>query len=309
MAHIPRPEDVRTEPAWVRRLLIAVALGWLGLFLLLPLLTVFTLAFSKGVAVYWQALNTPDAHSAMWLTCEVVGASLVCNGLFGVAGAWAIAKFSFPGKALLISLIDLPFAVSPVISGLIFVLLFGAQGFLGPWLHAHDVKIIFATPGIILATVFVTFPFVLRELLPVMQAQGTEEEEAARLLGAGGWSMFFRVTLPNIKWGLLYGVILCGARAMGEFGAVSVVSGHIGGETNTLPLHVEFLYNSEDPNHTAQAFACASVLSLLALASLVAKSFIEWRMARTVAIAAREADAAIARAAGAAQDVSYRRAP
>jgi sulfate transport system permease protein len=290
---IPRPEDTRSEPAWVRRTLIGLALGWLTLFLGLPLAVVFTEAFSRGIAVYWAALCDPDARSAMWLTVEVVTASVVANGVFGVTAAWAITKFSFPGKTLLISLIDLPFAVSPVISGLIFVLIFGLSGLCGHWLRDHDIKIIFATPGIILATMFVTFPFVARELLPVMQAQGTEEEEAARLLGAGGWSIFWRVTLPNIKWGLLYGVILCSARAMGEFGAVSVVSGHINGRTNTLPLHIEFLYNGSGDDHLAAAFACASVLSLLALATLIAKSLIEWRIAHATEAAAREADAAI----------------
>jgi len=268
----PRP---LTEPAWVRWTLITIALLFLGLFLVLPLITVFYEAFAKGMAAYWASFADPDAAHAIKLTLLVMVISVVCNGVFGTAAAWAITKFSFRGKSLLITLIDLPFAVSPVIAGLIFVLLFGAQGLLGPWLQDHDTRIIFAVPGIVLATMFVTFPFVARELIPIMQSQGTEEEEAARVLGARGWTVFWRITLPNIKWGLLYGLILCSARAMGEFGAVSVVSGHIRGQTNTLPLHIEILYNEYQ---FVASFACASLLSLLALVTLVLKAIVEWRM-------------------------------
>ena len=231
-------------------------------------------AFQKGIELYFLSLTEPDAVSAIKLTLLTAAISVPLNTLFGVVAAWAIAKFEFKGKNILITLIDIPFAVSPVIAGLVFVLLFGSQGVLGPFLEAYDVKIIFAVPGIVLATIFITFPFVVRELIPIMQEQGSEEEEAALSLGANGWQMFFRVTFPNIKWGLLYGVILCNARAMGEFGAVSVVSGHIRGLTNTLPLHVEILYN--EYNFTA-AFAVASLLALLALVTLVIKSFVEWR--------------------------------
>ena len=262
------------ESAWVRGLLIAVALGFLTLFLFVPLAAVFYEALKKGFGVYWRAIVEPDALSAIRLTLLTAAIAVPLNLVFGVAAAWAIAKFEFPGKNLLTTLIDLPFSVSPVIAGLIFVLLFGAQGWFGPWLQAHDIKIIFAVPGIVLATIFVTFPFVARELIPLMQAQGSEEEEAAVVLGASGWQTFWRVTLPNIKWGLLYGVILCNARAMGEFGAVSVVSGHIRGATNTMPLHVEILYN--EYNFVA-AFAVASLLALLALFTLVAKSVVERR--------------------------------
>src|SRR5690242_18324706 len=232
-----------TEPAQVRWLLTAIALVFLGLFLLLPLAAVFSQAFEKGIETYLAALSEPDTLASIKLTLLTAAVSVPLNLFFGVTAAWAIAKFSFPGRNLLITLIDLPFSVSPVISGLIYVLIFGLQGWLGPWLQAHDIKIIFAVPGIILATIFVTFPFVARELIPLVEAQGTEEEEAALTLGASGWQTFWRVTLPNIKWGLLYGVILCNARAMGEFGAVSVVSGHIRGRTNTMPLHIEILYN------------------------------------------------------------------
>jgi sulfate transport system permease protein len=246
------------------------------LFLFLPLTAVFVYAFEKGVGAYLDAIREPAALSAVKLTLLTAAVSVFLNLIFGVAAAWAIAKFEFVGKNFLITLIDLPFAVSPVISGLIFVLLFGAHGLVGPRLIEHGVKIIFAAPGIVLATVFVTFPFVARELIPLMQAQGAEEEEAALVLGANGWQTFFRVTLPNIKWGLLYGVILCSARAMGEFGAVSVVSGHIRGLTNTLPLHVEILYNEYN---FAAAFAVASVLALLALVTLAAKSIVEWKSA------------------------------
>jgi sulfate transport system permease protein len=262
------------EPAWIRWLLTAIALAFLGLFLFVPLVAVFVEAFKKGANVYFAALVEPDAWSAIKLTLLVAAIAVPLNLVFGVAAAWAIAKFEFRGKQFLISLIDLPFSVSPVISGLIYVLIFGAQGWFGSWFSDHDVKIVFAVPGIVLATIFVTFPFVARELIPLMQAQGSDEEEAARVLGAGGWQIFRLVTLPNIKWGLLYGVILCNARAMGEFGAVSVVSGHIRGLTNTLPLHVEILYNEYA---FAAAFAVASLLALLALVTLGLKSLVEWR--------------------------------
>jgi sulfate/thiosulfate transport system permease protein len=266
-----------TEPPVVRRALLTVAVVFLAVFLVLPLVAVFAQAFAKGVAAYLAALREPAAWAAIRLTLLTAAIAVPLNLVFGLAASWAIAKFEFPGKGTLLTLIDLPFAVSPVISGMIFVLLFGRQGLLGPWLGAHDVKIIFAVPGIVLATVFVTFPFVARELIPVMQALGNEEEEAARVLGAGGGQIFFRVTLPGVKWGVLYGVILCNARAMGEFGAVSVVSGHIRGLTNTIPLHVEILYN--EYNFQA-AFAVASLLAFLALATLLAKSVVEGRSRR-----------------------------
>lgn len=262
------------EAPWVRRTLLTLGLGFFLLFLVLPLLTVFIEALRKGWAVYLAALLEPDAVSAIKLTLLAAAISLPLNLVFGVSAAWAIAKHDFRGKQLLITLIDLPFSVSPVVAGLVFVLLFGAQGWFGPWLQGHDLKIIFAVPGIVLATVFVTFPFIARELIPLMQAQGRDEEEAATVLGASGWQTFWRVTLPNIKWGLLYGVILCNARAMGEFGAVSVVSGHIRGYTNTLPLHVEILYNEYQ---FAAAFAVASLLALLALLTLVIKQIVEWK--------------------------------
>jgi len=262
------------EPRWVRALLIAGALLFLTLFLLLPLIVVFTEAFKKGAEVYWNSITEPDAASAIWLTLIAAGIAVPLNLIFGVAAAWAIAKFQFPGKSFLITLIDLPFSVSPVISGLVYVLLFGLQGWLGPWLAEHDIKIIFAVPGIVLATIFVTFPFVARELIPLMQSQGSEEEEAARTLGAGGWQSFWRVTVPNIKWALLYGVILCNARAMGEFGAVSVVSGHIRGLTNTIPLHAEILYNEYN---SAAAFAMASLLTILTLVTIALKAAIDWK--------------------------------
>ena len=264
-----------TEAPWVRVLLIALALGFLTLFLFVPLVTVFFEAFKKGWDVYWAAITEPDARSAIWLTLIAAGISVPMNLAFGIAAAWAIAKFDFRGKNLLLTLIDLPFSVSPVIAGLIYVLVFGLQGWLGSWLQEHDLKIIFAVPGIVLATVFVTFPFVARELIPLMQAQGQEQEEAARVLGATGWQMFWRVTLPNVKWALLYGVILCNARAMGEFGAVSVVSGHIRGQTNTMPLHIEILYNEYQ---FAAAFAVASLLALLALVTLGLKYLVEQRV-------------------------------
>lgn len=263
------------EPRWVRYALITVALAFLTLFLFVPLIAVFAEALKKGVDVYLEAIREDDAIAAIKLTLITAAIAVPLNLVFGVAASWAIAKFEFRGKSLLLTLIDLPFSVSPVISGLIYVLLFGAQGWFGPWLAEHDIKILFAVPGIVIATIFITFPFVARELIPLMQAQGSEEEEAAVVLGASGLQTFFRVTLPNIKWGLLYGVILCNARAMGEFGAVSVVSGHIRGETNTMPLQVEILYN--EYNFVA-AFAVASLLALLALVTLALKSFIEWRL-------------------------------
>jgi sulfate transport system permease protein len=265
----------QTEPAAVRWLLVAIALVFLALFLLLPLAAVFGQAFEKGLTVYLEALKEPDTLSSIRLTLITAAVTVPLNLFFGVTAAWAIAKFSFPGKNLLITLIDLPFSVSPVISGLIYVLIFGLQGWLGPFLDAHDIKIVFAVPGIILATIFVTFPFVARELIPLMEAQGKEEEEAALVLGASGLQTFIRVTLPNIKWGIIYGVILCNARAMGEFGAVSVVSGHIRGMTNTVPLHVEILYN--EYNYTA-AFAVASLLAFLALITLMVKTIAEWKV-------------------------------
>jgi sulfate/thiosulfate transport system permease protein len=262
------------EPACVRRTLIGLALAFLTLFLFVPLISVFYEALKKGTEVYVAAITDPDAISAIQLTLTAAAIAVPLNLIFGVAAAWAIAKFEFRGKNLLITLIDLPFSVSPVVSGLIYVLIFGLQGWLGPWLAEHDIKIIFAVPGIVLATLFVTVPFIARELIPLMQAQGTEEEEAAVVLGANGWQTFFHVTLPNVKWGLLYGVILCNARAMGEFGAVSVVSGHIRGSTNTLPLHVEILYNEYN---FAAAFAVASLLALLALVTLALKTIVESR--------------------------------
>lgn len=269
-----------SEAKWVRYVLIAITLLFLSLFLFIPLAAVFTEALRKGFDTYFAALVEPDAVSAIKLTLIATAISLPLNLVFGVSAAWAIAKFEFKGKSLLITLIDLPFAVSPVIAGLIYVLMFGLQGWVGGWLSEHDFKIIFAIPGIVLATTFVTFPFVARELIPLMQAQGKDEEEAALVLGASGWQMFWRVTLPNIKWGLLYGVILCNARAMGEFGAVSVVSGHIRGLTNTMPLHVEILYN--EYNYVA-AFAVASLLALLALVTLALKTYVEWQSARNAA--------------------------
>lgn len=262
------------EPVWVKGVLIAVALSFFSLFLLLPLVTVFAEALRKGWAVYLAALVEPDALFAIYLTLLVTAIAVPLNLIFGVTAAWTIAKFDFRGKQLLTTLIDLPFSVSPVIVGLMYVLIFGAQGWFGPWLMEHGVRIVFAVPGLVLATVFVTFPFVARELIPLMQTQGKEEEEAAVVLGASGWRTFWHVTLPNIKWGLIYGVVLCNARAMGEFGAVSVVSGHIRGQTNTLPLHVEILYNEYQ---FAAAFAVASLLALLALLTLVVKSWVEWR--------------------------------
>ena len=264
-----------SEPAWVRRTLIGVALAFLACFLFVPLAAVFFEAFKKGWGVYLAAITEPDAVSAIWLTLVAAAISVPLNLAFGIAAAWSIAKFEFRGKNVLLTLIDLPFSVSPVIAGLIYVLIFGLQGWFGEWLRDNDLKVIFALPGIVLATMFVTFPFLARELMPWMQAQGQEQEEAARVLGASGWQMFWRVTLPNVKWALLYGVILCNARAMGEFGAVSVVSGHIRGQTNTMPLHIEILYNEYQ---FAAAFAVASLLALLALVTLVLKYAIEQRV-------------------------------
>jgi len=277
MSHLSRFEKsgATTEPRWVKYTLVALSLSFFGFFLLLPLISVFVEALKKGWDVYLSAVTEPDAVSAIKLTLIAAVIAVPLNLIFGVAAAWAITKFDFKGKHLLITLIDLPFSVSPVIAGLIYVLVFGAQGWLGPWLDSENIKIIFAIPGIVLATIFVTFPFVARELIPLMEAQGREEEEAATVLGASGWQTFFKVTLPNIKWGLLYGVILCNARAMGEFGAVSVVSGHIRGYTNTIPLHVEILYNEYN---FAASFAVASILALLALLTLAVKTYVEWRL-------------------------------
>ena len=266
-----------TEAAWVRYTLIGVALAFMFLFLVLPLAAVFTEALRKGLDAYLEALKDPDAWSSIRLTLLAAAVAVPLNLIFGVSAAWAIAKYEFWGKSFLTTLVDLPFSVSPVVAGLIYVLVFGAQGWFGPWLMAHDIKIVFAVPGIILATIFVTVPFIARELIPLMQSQGNDEEQAAIVLGATGWQTFWRVTLPNIKWGLIYGVILCNARAMGEFGAVSVVSGHIRGQTNTMPLHVEILYNEYQ---SVAAFAVASLLALLALVTLLIKQVVEWQHAR-----------------------------
>ncbi|MDD5113975.1 MAG: sulfate ABC transporter permease subunit CysW [Methylobacter sp.] len=265
------------DPRWVRYTLISVSLSFILLFLFLPLGLVISKAFASGWQAYWDALSEPDAQAAIRLTVLAAFITVPLNTIFGLASAWAITRFEFPGKSLLTTLIDLPFSVSPVISGVIFVLLFGAQGWFGEWLIAHDIKVIFAVPGIVLATLFVTFPFVARELIPLMQEMGSEEEEAALSLGASGWTTFIKVSLPNIKWALLYGVLLCNARAMGEFGAVSVVSGHIRGITNTLPLHVETSYNEYN---SVAAFAGASILAGLAIVTLVLKSFLEWKQGR-----------------------------
>lgn len=269
--------DATTEPLWVQMTLIIVALGFLALFLVVPLIAVFTEAFSRGADVYWAAISEPDAWHAIKLTLLAAAIAVPLNVVFGLAAAWSITKFQFRGKQALITLIDLPFAVSPVVAGLIYVLLFGAQSWFGPWLSDNNIQIIFAVPGIVLATIFVTFPFIARELIPLMEEQGTSYEEASLTLGASGWQTFWRVTLPSIKWGLLYGIILCNARAMGEFGAVSVVSGHIRGQTNTLPLHIEILYNEYQ---FAAAFAAASLLAGLALITLLAKSLLEWQHTR-----------------------------
>lgn len=270
-----KPEKLSTtEPRWVRWVLTSIALTFIGLFLVLPLAAVFTEALRKGFDAYVEGLREPDAWAAIKLTLITAVIAVPLNLVFGVAAAWCIAKYEFKGKAFLTTLIDLPFSISPVVAGLMYVLVFGAHGWLGPWLAEHDIKIIFAVPGIVLATVFVTFPFIARELIPLMQSQGNDEEQAAIVLGASGWQTFWYVTLPNIKWGLLYGVILCNARAMGEFGAVSVVSGHIRGQTNTIPLHVEILYNEYQ---SVAAFAAASLLALLALVTLVIKTVAEWK--------------------------------
>jgi sulfate transport system permease protein len=281
---VRRPQKVNSESPAVQRLLIAVAGVFLFLFLLLPLISVFVEALRGGIGVYVDALRQPDTLAAIKLTLLVAAISVPANLVFGLAAAWAIAKFEFKGKSFLTTLIDLPFSVSPVTSGLIYVLLFGAQGYFGPWLAAHGVHIIFAVPGIVLATIFVTFPFVARELIPTMQEQGTGDEDAALSLGASGIKTFFRITLPNVKWALLYGVLLCNARAMGEFGAVSVVSGHIRGKTNTMPLQVEILYN--EYSYVA-AFAVASLLALLALLTLAIKTILEWRYADEIAAKVR----------------------
>jgi sulfate transport system permease protein len=281
----PQLKSATKEPAWVRWSLIGVALTFLSLFLFLPLVSVFVEAFKKGWDVYLAAITEPDAWSAVVLTLTAAVIAVPLNLVFGVAAAWAIAKFDFRGKSFLLTLIDLPFSVSPVIAGLIYVLVFGLQGWFGEWLRDHDLKVIFAVPGIVLATIFVTFPFVARELIPLMQAQGQEQEEAARVLGASGWQTFFKVTLPNVKWALLYGVILCNARAMGEFGAVSVVSGHIRGQTNTLPLHIEILYNEYQ---MAASFAVASLLASLALVTLVLKYVVERQVQRELAQASEK---------------------
>jgi len=279
---VPARRPVTTESPWVRRTLIGISLVFLFLFLLLPLAAVFTEALRKGLDAYLDALKEPDAWAAIRLTLITAAIAVPLNLVFGVSAAWCIAKFEFKGKSFLTTLIDLPFSVSPVVAGLMYVLVFGSNGWFGQWLSDHDIKIIFAVPGIVLATVFVTFPFIARELIPLMQAQGTDEEQAAIVLGASGWQTFWYVTLPNIKWGLVYGVILCNARAMGEFGAVSVVSGHIRGQTNTVPLHVEILYNEYQ---SVAAFAAASLLALLALVTLVIKTVVEWRSEREHAAA------------------------
>ncbi|WP_343124225.1 sulfate ABC transporter permease subunit CysW [Rhodanobacter sp. OK091] len=272
------------QAGWTRRMghgvIVVLASAFLGLFLLLPLAAVFVEAFRQGVQAYVASIGQPEALTAIRLTLLVAVIAVPLNLVFGVAAAWAMTRFAFRGKALLGAFIDLPFSVSPVISGLVYVLLFGAQGWFGPWLSGHGVKIIFAVPGLVLATIFITLPFVARELIPLMQAQGSEEEEAARVLGANGWQMFFRVTLPNIRWALLYGVLLCNARAMGEFGAVSVVSGHIRGLTTTMPLEVEMRYNEYD---YVGAFAIASLLAMLALVTLAVKTFLEWRYSDEIA--------------------------
>jgi sulfate/thiosulfate transport system permease protein len=281
---VPARAPATSESSAVKGVLITITLLFLGLFLLFPLIVVFAEAFSRGFGYYWSSLIEPDAVAAIYLTLLVAAIAVPANLIFGIAAAWAIAKYEFRGKAFLITLIDLPFSVSPVIAGLIYVILFGAQGYLGPLLHSYGLQVIFAVPGIVLATIFVTFPFVARELIPLMQEQGTEEEEAGLSLGASGWQTFWRVTLPNVKWGLMYGVLLCNARAMGEFGAVSVVSGKIRGETNTMPLHVEILYNDYQ---WAAAFAVASLLALLALVTLIVKSFLEWRFGGELAAARR----------------------
>jgi len=282
--HVASQRGTEESPL-VKWTLVVIALAFCFVFLLLPLVNVFAQAFAKGWTTYLQALTHPDSWAAIRLTFIIAAITVPLNVLFGLAAAWAIAKFEFRGKSLLITLIDLPFSVSPVVAGLMFLVLFGLQGFFGSWLRDHDIRIIFAVPGIVLATVFVTFPFVARELIPVMQATGTEQEQAALTLGANGWQTFWHVTLPSVKWGLIYGIILCNARAMGEFGAVSVVSGHITGKTDTMPLRVEKLYNEYQGS---AAFAVASLLALLALVTLAVKTFLEWKQAREFAAAQRE---------------------
>ena len=276
----PRTDAALDEPLWLRVLLILLAVGLMAALVLLALLVVLVEALAQGVQAWWAAVDEPDARAAIALTLTVAAITVPLNAVFGLATAWAVTKFEFRGKRFLLALVDLPFAISPVVSGLVLVLLFGAQGWFGPWLQAHDIQILFATPGIVLATVFVTFPFVARELIPLMQSQGRDEEEAAASLGAGGFRLFWRVTLPNIRWALLYGVLLCSARALGEFGAVSVVSGHIRGRTNTLPLHVEILYNEYA---FSAAFAAASLLALTALLTLALKTWLEWRHGEALA--------------------------
>ena len=281
----PEKTNPRSDPRWVRVTLVAAALGVIGVLIVIPLVDVFVEAFARGFGAYWQTLTADeDTRAAIRLTLTVAPLAVATNLVFGIAAAWAIARFRFPGRTLLTALIDLPFSVSPVVAGLIFVLIFGLQGYLGPWLRAHDWRIIFATPGLVLATTFVTFPFIARELIPVMEAVGAEEEIAAVSLGASGWQLFRRVTLPNIKWGLVYGIILCNARAMGEFGAVYVVSGHITGRTDTMPLRVEKLFQEYN---TAGAFAVASLLASLALVTLAVKTALEWKTRRDLAEAAR----------------------
>jgi sulfate transport system permease protein len=276
----------RDDAPWVKGLLIGISLAFVSVFLFLPLVNVFVQALAKGWIFYWQSLTSPDARSAMWLTLTVAAIAVPMNVVFGLAAAWAVAKFEFKGKTFLITLIDLPFSISPVVSGLMFMILFGLQGFLGPWLDQKDIQIVFALPGLVLVTVFVTFPFVARELIPVMQSLGTDQEQAAMTLGASGWQTFWHVTLPSVKWGLLYGVILCNARAMGEFGAVSVVSGHITGKTDTMPLRVEKLYNEYQGT---SAFAVASLLALLALLTLALKTYLEWKTQHELELAQRTA--------------------
>ena len=280
MLRARRISDVRADPAWLRWSVIGIAVAFLLLFIVVPLVNVFAQALSKGIVAYGAAIIHPDTLAAIWLTIAASLIAVVLNVVFGVIAAWAVTKYEFRGKSILITLIDMPFSVSPIISGLVFVLLFGAQGYFGPWLQANDISIIFALPVIVLATVFVTFSFVARELIPLMREQGTQDEEAALSLGASGLRTFFKVTLPNVKWALLYGVLLCNARAMGEFGAVSVVSGHIRGETNTMPLHIEILYNEYQ---FMAAFAVASLLALLALVTLFAKALLEKKVAKTAA--------------------------
>ena len=284
MSEARRERPALRDPRWARAAIFIGGIGFLFVFVVLPMATVAVEAFRKGVGLYFQSLHDPDTVSAIRMTLTVAAIAVPLNCIFGVTAAWAFGKFDFRGKTVLLSLIDLPFSVSPVIAGMVFLLVFGLQGWFGPWLREHHIKVVFALPGLVLATIFVTLPFVARELIPLMQEQGTEEEEAARMLGAGGFRIFWSITLPNIKWALLYGVLLCNARAMGEFGAVSVVSGHIRGLTNTLPLQVDILYNEYN---MVAAFATASLLAGLALITLAAKSFLEWRYADQLALTRR----------------------